>query len=53
MVDPVLIDTGMSVVAINWNHSGSVLAIAGTQTLPGAPESTKVESFVSLILCNC
>ncbi|MCL4131009.1 UNVERIFIED_CONTAM: hypothetical protein GTU68_000378, partial [Idotea baltica] len=26
---PVLIDTGMSVVACQWNHNGSVIAVAG------------------------
>nr|XP_033792878.1 WD repeat-containing protein 35 isoform X3 [Geotrypetes seraphini] len=29
--NPVLIDTGMSVVSIQWNHCGSVLAVAGSQ----------------------
>ncbi|XP_042241406.1 WD repeat-containing protein 35-like [Homarus americanus] len=27
---PVLIDTGMSVCACQWNHNGSVMAVAGT-----------------------
>ncbi|XP_062523342.1 WD repeat-containing protein 35-like [Corticium candelabrum] len=38
---PVLIDTGMSVACIDWNHCGSVLAVAGSQSSPGLPESTK------------
>uniref|UniRef100_A0A452VFJ2 WD repeat-containing protein 35 n=1 Tax=Ursus maritimus TaxID=29073 RepID=A0A452VFJ2_URSMA len=29
--NPVLIDTGMYVVSIQWNHIGSVLAVAGSQ----------------------
>uniref|UniRef100_A0A8B9YDM9 WD repeat-containing protein 35 n=1 Tax=Bos mutus grunniens TaxID=30521 RepID=A0A8B9YDM9_BOSMU len=29
--NPVLIDTGMYVVSIQWNHTGSVLAVAGSQ----------------------
>ncbi|XP_022369245.1 WD repeat-containing protein 35 isoform X5 [Enhydra lutris kenyoni] len=29
--NPVLIDTGMYVVSIQWNHMGSVLAVAGSQ----------------------
>uniref|UniRef100_A0A8D1V4X5 IFT121/TULP4 N-terminal domain-containing protein n=1 Tax=Sus scrofa TaxID=9823 RepID=A0A8D1V4X5_PIG len=29
--DPVLVDTGMHVVSIQWNHTGSVLAVAGSQ----------------------
>ncbi|XP_021109185.1 WD repeat-containing protein 35 isoform X8 [Heterocephalus glaber] len=29
--NPVLIDTGMHVVSIQWNHTGSVLAVAGSQ----------------------
>ncbi|XP_060267833.1 WD repeat-containing protein 35 isoform X7 [Ovis aries] len=29
--NPVLIDTGMYVVSIQWNHAGSVLAVAGSQ----------------------
>ncbi|NXQ88879.1 WDR35 protein, partial [Nyctibius grandis] len=28
--NPVLIDTGMNVVCIQWNHCGSVLAVAGS-----------------------
>ncbi|XP_075454543.1 WD repeat-containing protein 35 isoform X2 [Ascaphus truei] len=31
--NPVLIDTGMNVVSIQWNHCGSVLAVAGTQKI--------------------
>ncbi|XP_032509086.1 WD repeat-containing protein 35 isoform X4 [Phocoena sinus] len=29
--NPVLIDSGMYVVGIQWNHTGSVLAVAGSQ----------------------
>ena len=29
--DPILIDTGMEIVSAQWNHTGAVLAVAGTQ----------------------
>ncbi|XP_012869217.1 PREDICTED: WD repeat-containing protein 35 [Dipodomys ordii] len=29
--NPILVDTGMNVVSIQWNHTGSVLAVAGSQ----------------------
>ena len=32
--EPVLLDTAMSVAEIQWNHTGSVLAIAGSQRAP-------------------
>uniref|UniRef100_A0A0P4W8W7 WD repeat-containing protein 35 n=1 Tax=Scylla olivacea TaxID=85551 RepID=A0A0P4W8W7_SCYOL len=35
---PVLIDTGMSVCACQWNHNGSVMAVAGTLHLSGIGE---------------
>lgn len=35
---PVLIDTGMSVCACQWNHNGSVMAVAGTLHLSGVGE---------------
>ena len=30
-IDPVLIDTSMTVMNIQWNNCGSVLAVAGMQ----------------------
>ncbi len=30
--EPILIDTGLKTTKLKWNHSGSTLAIAGTQT---------------------
>lgn len=35
---PVLIDTGMSVCACQWNHNGYVIAVAGTLHLSGMGE---------------
>ena len=34
-VDPVLIDTSMAVMNIQWNNCGSVLAVAGMQRAAG------------------
>ena len=33
--DPVLIDTSMAVMNIQWNNCGSVLAVAGVQKATG------------------
>ena len=38
--EPVLLDTAMSVAEIQWNHTGSVLAIAGSQRAPAAAAGT-------------
>ena len=35
---PVLIDTGMAVVSAQWNHNGSVIAVAGNLQLTGNGE---------------
>ncbi|XP_076068879.1 intraflagellar transport protein Oseg4 [Oratosquilla oratoria] len=35
---PILIDTGMTVVACQWNHNGNVIAVAGTLQLSGMGE---------------
>ena len=32
VLDAILIDTGMEIVGAQWNHTGAVLAVAGTQT---------------------
>jgi hypothetical protein len=33
---PILIDTGMTVVSAQWNHNGSVIAVAGRLQLAAA-----------------
>ncbi|KAK3088211.1 hypothetical protein FSP39_016191 [Pinctada imbricata] len=40
--NPVLIDTGMQVAQIQWNHNGSVMAVAGSQRaiVPGKQMSS-------------
>uniref|UniRef100_A0A6A7G3L3 WD repeat-containing protein 35 n=4 Tax=Hirondellea gigas TaxID=1518452 RepID=A0A6A7G3L3_9CRUS len=35
---PILIDTGMTVVSAQWNHNGSVIAVAGSLQLASAAE---------------
>jgi len=35
IIDPVLIDTSMAVVNIQWNNCGAVLAVAGMQRATG------------------
>lgn len=44
-LDPVLIDTGMMVAQIQWNHSGSVLAVAGSQRALGQEKEVNVVQF--------
>nr|XP_021149197.1 WD repeat-containing protein 35 isoform X1 [Columba livia] len=41
--NPVLIDTGMSVVCIQWNHCGSVLAVAGS--IKATPQDVNIVQF--------
>ncbi len=36
--EPVLVDTGIAVAACQWNHDGSILAVAGQMDTPGAAE---------------
>ena len=43
--DPILIDTGMSVTQIAWNHTGSVLAVAGSQRAIGQDKEVNVVQF--------
>ncbi|XP_072266186.1 WD repeat-containing protein 35 [Pyxicephalus adspersus] len=43
--NPVLIDTGMSVVSIQWNHCGSVLAIAGSQKTTSQDKEVNIVQF--------
>ena len=35
---PALVDTGMTSVGCQWNHDGSILAVAGQMFVPGAGE---------------
>lgn len=44
-LDPVLIDTGMQVTQIAWNHTGSVLAVAGSQRALGQEKEVNVVQF--------
>ncbi|XP_063406795.1 WD repeat-containing protein 35-like isoform X2 [Mytilus trossulus] len=43
--NPVLIDTGMQVQQIAWNHTGSVLAVAGSQRAMGQDKEVNVVQF--------
>lgn len=45
VTDPVLIDTGMQVVQISWNHTGSILAVAGSQHALGQEKEVNVVQF--------
>eukprot|EP00794_Sanderia_malayensis_P012081 gene12081-13325_t len=42
---PVLIDTGMSVACIKWNHCGSVLAIGGSQKVVNQEKEVNIVQF--------
>ncbi|NWU98188.1 WDR35 protein, partial [Upupa epops] len=43
--NPVLIDTGMSVVCIQWNHCGSVLAVAGSLKTTSQDKDVNIVQF--------
>uniref|UniRef100_A0A8I5QZ86 WD repeat-containing protein 35 n=1 Tax=Papio anubis TaxID=9555 RepID=A0A8I5QZ86_PAPAN len=43
--NPVLIDTGMYVVGIQWNHMGSVLAVAGFQKAAAQDKDVNIVQF--------
>ncbi|KAI1895144.1 hypothetical protein AGOR_G00103280 [Albula goreensis] len=43
--NPVLIDTGMNVASIQWNQSGSVLAVAGSQRAISMDKDVNVVQF--------
>uniref|UniRef100_A0A7M4EBJ1 WD repeat-containing protein 35 n=3 Tax=Crocodylus porosus TaxID=8502 RepID=A0A7M4EBJ1_CROPO len=43
--NPVLIDTGMNVVCIQWNHCGSVLAVAGSQKTTTQEKDINIVQF--------
>ena len=36
--NPALVDTGMTTVGCQWNHDGTILAVAGQMFVPGAAE---------------
>ena len=40
-----LIDTGMQIVKAQWNHNGSVLAVAGSQKAAGQDKDINVVQF--------
>ncbi|XP_013413466.1 WD repeat-containing protein 35-like [Lingula anatina] len=43
--NPILIDTGMQVAKSQWNHTGSVLAVAGSQRAASADKDVNVVQF--------
>ncbi|EGW08224.1 WD repeat-containing protein 35 [Cricetulus griseus] len=43
--NPILIDTGMYVVGIQWNHIGSVLAVAGSQKVVTQDKDVNIVQF--------
>ncbi|XP_076457078.1 WD repeat-containing protein 35-like isoform X2 [Babylonia areolata] len=43
--NPVLIDTGMHVAQIGWNHTGAILAVAGSQHALGQDKEVNVVQF--------
>ncbi|XP_053382408.1 WD repeat-containing protein 35-like isoform X3 [Mercenaria mercenaria] len=42
---PILIDTGMAVAQLAWNHNGAVLAVAGSQKAIGQDKEVNVVQF--------
>ena len=43
--DPILIDTGMQVAQIAWNHTGAIFAVAGSQHALGQDKEVNVVQF--------
>ncbi|XP_027311077.3 WD repeat-containing protein 35 isoform X1 [Anas platyrhynchos] len=43
--NPILIDTGMNVVCIQWNHCGSVLAVAGSLKATSQDNNVNIVQF--------
>uniref|UniRef100_A0A4W4HL83 WD repeat-containing protein 35 n=1 Tax=Electrophorus electricus TaxID=8005 RepID=A0A4W4HL83_ELEEL len=43
--NPVIIDTGMNVASVQWNHCGSVLAVAGSLRNMGSDKDVNVLNF--------
>ena len=42
---PVLIDTGMTVSCVQWNHCGSVIAIGGSQKAANLDKDVNIVQF--------
>ena len=42
---PILIDTGMVVTCVQWNHCGSVLAIGGSQKVVNIDKEVNIVQF--------
>ena len=46
LADPILLDTSMTILCAQWDHVGSVLAIAGCQRMgPGDKEINVVQFY--------
>ena len=45
ITDPILIDTGMQVAQVAWNHTGAILAVAGSQHALGQDKEVNVVQF--------
>ncbi|KAK3766441.1 hypothetical protein RRG08_056115 [Elysia crispata] len=43
--DPILLDTGMQIAQVAWNHTGSILAVAGSQRAIGQDKEVNVVQF--------
>ncbi|KAH9492608.1 WD repeat-containing protein 35 [Bulinus truncatus] len=43
--EPVLVDTGLHIAQIAWNHTGSILAVAGAQLLSGQEKNFNIVHF--------
>lgn len=49
-IDPVLIDTSMTVMNIQWNNCGSVLAVAGMQRAAAQVNYSCSKQFLTTVL---
>ena len=48
---PSLVDTGMTTVGCQWNHDGTILAVAGQMFVPGlGPHSMTLSQFYHKIV---
>ena len=45
--DPIFIEAGMQVVQVTWNHTGSILAMAGSQHALDQDKNVNVVQFYS------
>lgn len=46
-IDPVVFECDMSIVAIKWNHNGSVLALVGSLVVDGDVKESNVLQLYS------